>query len=287
MTRAAERLHVVQSAVSQAVKRLERELDLPLLERRREGVRPTEAGAALAEHAQVIMNGVSRADRDMAAYRNLEQGHVRIGLLHTATPLVLGPLLQRLRTVHPGLRLEFHEGMAAELVELIQLGQLDLLVVLSPVDAGGLRLDPLARPRLTAVLPPRHRLASRRRVRLRELAKETWVSFPRANPGRSWLEDGCRAAGFAPARVVEVETLAHLKTFVTAGEGVALLPAGVAEPEGATGALVVLDLLPSSTVVLACATDPHQPQGRSVAAVRCLLEDVAGTHRSGRAVRTP
>ena len=70
VTRGAERLHVVQSAASTAIKRLESELGVVLLERSRAGVRPTEAGDSLVGHAQVVLNAARRAERDMGSRRS-------------------------------------------------------------------------------------------------------------------------------------------------------------------------------------------------------------------------
>jgi Bacterial regulatory helix-turn-helix protein, lysR family len=94
ITRAADRLHLVQSAVSQAVKRLERELGVVLLERRPDGARPTEAGALFAEHARLIVNAAAHAKRDMNAFGELARGTVRVGVLYAAVPTILAPLLR-------------------------------------------------------------------------------------------------------------------------------------------------------------------------------------------------
>ncbi len=74
VTRAARRLHLVQSAVSQAIRRLEQELGVALLERRPGGVQPTDAGRALASHAELILNSVARARRDAAEFAGLQTG---------------------------------------------------------------------------------------------------------------------------------------------------------------------------------------------------------------------
>src|SRR3954451_20340886 len=78
VTKAARRLSLVQSAVSQAIARLEREAGLELVERRRDAVRPTEAAAALAVHAHAILRAVARAERGLAAFRGLERGTVHL-----------------------------------------------------------------------------------------------------------------------------------------------------------------------------------------------------------------
>lgn len=275
MTRAAERLHLVQSAVSQAVRRLERETGVTLLERRPGGVRPTEAGAVLARHSRSILNAVERAGDEMAAFRGLDVGTVRIGLLPTTTPLLLVPLLGRLKTAHPGLRPRVEEGMADELLDRLRLGDLDLAVILLPVDAPGLELVELARVDAVVAHGPSHRLVGRRRVRLADLAAENWVSFPPGNPGRRWLDDASTPAGFRPRVVAEVDTLAHLKACVEAGLGLAMVPAAAVELERRIGRVGTVDVVdPKPSVTVAYAVVPDHP-GTALAAVRPLLEVAA------------
>src|ERR1700753_3618617 len=79
MTRAPKRLPVVQSPVPQAIKRLEVEFGLELLERRADGVRPTAAGEELARHTARILEGVGRLEADMASYRGRARGVVSVG----------------------------------------------------------------------------------------------------------------------------------------------------------------------------------------------------------------
>jgi DNA-binding transcriptional LysR family regulator len=273
MTRAAERLHVVQSAVSQAVKRLEHEVDLVLLERRPDGVRPTEAGEALARHAHLILNSVARAGADMAAFHGLAKGQVQLGILHTAVPLVLSPLLRKIGAAHPGLKIRIREGRVDELVHLLTLRLLDIAVTFLPAEVPGLEVHELTRLELAAVLHPDHALADAERISMRLLSDETWVSFPPHHPGRIWLERACAGAGFTPAAVVEVDTLAHLKTFVESGAGLALLPPQTCGVERLLGSLATLELTSRPSATLAYVLDPHHPSGLALGAVRPLLEE--------------
>jgi DNA-binding transcriptional LysR family regulator len=100
MTRAAARLHLVPSAVSQAVQRLEREVQVPLLIRRsRSGdVRPTEAGSSLARHAEYILTSVDRARHEMDEYRGILRGKAAVGIISTATR----PITEERATKSPG-----------------------------------------------------------------------------------------------------------------------------------------------------------------------------------------
>jgi len=273
-TRAAERLHLVQSAVSMAVKRLEREVDLVLLERRPRGARPTRAGAALADHGRIILNSVTRARQDMDAYRGLSKGTVSIGILPTATPLLLASLLRRLRLLHPGLEVHVEESTVRELVDRVRLGELDLAVLFLPAATEDLTVVEIGQVELAVAIPPDHPLAHRRKLRLATLADELWISFPDPNPGRRWLEDACSTAGFRPRVVTEVEMLAQLKTFVEAGAGLGMVPLNAAAAERRAGLLHLLAMTPLTQVRIGYAYDPRQPS-RAVTALRDALEGQA------------
>jgi DNA-binding transcriptional LysR family regulator len=274
MTRAAERLHLVQSAVSQAVKRLERELELLLLERRPDGVRPTEAGVVLAEHARLIANAVAHAERDMNAFRELGRGTVRVGVLYGAVPTILVPLLRAARDDLPGIELEIEEGLATSIADRVRLGYLDVGIFFLPLDDRGLEVTELRSIDLALLVPNDHALAGCRCAKASDLGTQTWVTFPAANPGRDWLEALLRQTESAPAELVEVETLGAVKAFVTAGRGIALLPLGAAEIDERAGLARVVPLTPPPSAVLASAQRLREPSP-AVCAVSRVLEGVA------------
>ena len=283
-TRAAERLHLVQSAVSMAVKRLEREVDLALLERRPGGAVPTRAGVALADHARIILNSVGRARQDMDAYRSLSKGTVSIGILPTATPLLLASLLRRVRSLHSGLVLHVQESNAHELVEGVRLGDLDLAVLFLPAATEDLEVVEIGRVELAVAVPTDHPLARRRKVRLSALVDESWITYPEPNPGRRWLETACAAAGFHPRVATEVQSPTQLKTFVQAGVGIGMMPPHAAAIESQAGLLQLLEITPLTSVGIGYAYNPRQPN-RAVSALRDALEAGAApalTEVSGR-----
>jgi DNA-binding transcriptional LysR family regulator len=269
VTRAAQQLHLVQSAVSQAVKRLERELGVVLLERRPDGVRPTEAGALFADHARLIVNAADHARRDMNAFRELARGSVRVGIVYAAVPAVLAPLLRAAADEQPGVELEFEEGLATALASRIRLGYLDLGIFFLPLDEHGLEVTELASLELGLLVPRGHRLARRRRVAMRDVPAETWVTFPPGNPGRAWLDETFEAASAAPGALVEVQTLGAVKAFVEAGRGLALLPRGAVQEDGSGVAFVPLAPAYRATLVAAAKVGEPSP---AVHAVRELVQ---------------
>lgn len=272
MTRATKRLHIVQSAVSQAVKRLEHEFGEQLLERRPDGVRPTPAGVVLANGAQRILDAVDRLETEMATYRGQPKGVVNVGVMSTIAPVLIAPLVRTMDIRLPDVRLRLKEGVAAELLEGLRLGSLDLVVTIGSVPPEDMTRVDVGRLPLCVVASGQHRLADHASVRLEDVAEESWITFPPPNPARRWLEDNARRASFRPIVSAEIETLTQLKAFVEAGHGIALLPQAVVTLEERTNALRSIPIEPRSLVQIGFM---HRPSlnGLAVTQVSAVLEE--------------
>jgi DNA-binding transcriptional LysR family regulator len=274
-TLAAQRLHTVQPAVSQAVMRLERELGLTLLERRPGGAVPTPAGSSLWRHAQVVLNSIASAEEDMAAHRELSAGAIKLGLLSGVTPMILTDLLRALQERYPGLRIHVEEAATPLLLQGIRLRNLDVAILLLPVEADDLAIVELATVPLVVAADPDHSMAGRKPVALKMLSREKWITFPPGNPGRIFLDEACRRAGFKPRIEAEMTSFSQLKAYVESGAGVSLLTRGSFSTEIAAGSLVPITInRPSPRATLAYAYDPNHA-GHTPAIVRPVIEMVA------------
>jgi DNA-binding transcriptional LysR family regulator len=274
MARAGEHLHLVQSAVSQAIKRLEAQVGQPLLERRRAGVVPTPAGAALNGHAQLILNCVARAEEEMRAYRGLTKGTVRLGIVATVSRLLLCSLLRHLAERHPGLLLQVEENVTDVLIERLRSGSIDLSVLYLPTETYGLAFEEVQPVRLCLAVPRSHPLAARDTVALNELAGDQWVAFHAGNPSRRWLETNCAAAGFRPTITVEVQSVHQLLAYVGAEVGVGMLTSQAATVESDGEPVRVLEIADVlAPVMLGYAYDARQPSP-AIKAVRNALTEV-------------
>lgn len=226
-TRAADRLHLVQSSVSDAVRRLEREFGLRLVDRDRRGVRPTPAGERLLVWAKVLLNSAGRASEELSEFRSFAGGTLRLGLLSTMVPVVLPRLLTEMHARFPHLEVRVEEGLATTLVDRLVTCDLDLVVLFLPTPhKDGLTFVEVSPVPFSVIVPATHRVRRRASVALAHLADERWVTFPPQNPGRLWLEDACIRAGFSPTVSAVVETYAQQRMFVEAGYGVAVVPYG-------------------------------------------------------------
>jgi LysR family transcriptional regulator, transcription activator of glutamate synthase operon len=232
-TRAAAREHVAQPALSQQIARLERTLGTQLVLRSARRSTLTEAGEVVAARARRILSEVEAAHAELAELAGLRSGRVAIGAMQTLGPFDLTGVLAAFRRRYPGVELAVREEMSSRLAELLRGDQLDLAFfsVTEHFDRDGLELVKLGTEELVAVLPPEHPHAGRDGLAFAELEGEQFVSFSEGAALRQMLFDAAAAAGFEPRITVESNEIPRIRTMVSRGLGVALLPASdVAAP---------------------------------------------------------
>ncbi|MGW3032940.1 LysR family transcriptional regulator [Streptomyces sp. NPDC001178] len=283
--RAAQRLHVAQSALSQQIKQLERELGTPLFHRSTRRVEVTDAGRHLAGYARSILAEVERAEEQMALLATGRAGRVSIGFVGTATYDILPRIARTVRAQLPDVSLELRgELLKPELVEGLLDGTCDLALLRTdtPVDAA-VALTPLRSERLVAVLPTGHPLADRAEIPLAALADEPFVVHPSRD--RSSMHGrvlaACARAGFEPATLIEVGETATLVVLVAAGNAVALVPESVQSLR--LDGVTYLPLVETETVDLALA----RRAGHDSPAVGQVAEVIQGCVGNRRATGTP
>jgi len=226
---AAEALSYTQSAVSQAVARLEAETGVPLLERNRAGVRPTVAGAALLDHADAILSRLEAAEADMAAIAGARGGRLRMASFPTAGATLMPLAIATFKASHPQVELSLAEGEPDQTVPRLREGEFDLVLVyefsgVSERLGGGVRRFDLLEDPVRVALPVGHPLAVRRALRLRDLRDESWVQTSARSPYARHVVRSCHAAGFEPRVSFESDDFQTVQGLVAAGVGVALIP---------------------------------------------------------------
>lgn len=196
-TRAARRCFVVQSALSHQIKALETELGVALFARTSRRVELTAAGEAFLGAARESLAAADRAVAEAGAATGELRGTLTIGIIPTVTALDLPAAIGDYHRSHPGVSVQVRSGGSDEFVTAIAEGRLDVAVLGLPESAAPARVATrvLARERHVAVLPSGHRYAGRSRLRLQELAEETFVDFPSTSPGRTQSDVAFRAAG--------------------------------------------------------------------------------------------
>ncbi|MFG2475521.1 LysR family transcriptional regulator [Streptomyces fagopyri] len=226
---AADGLHVTTSAVSQQMSKLEREVGQQLLAKNGRGVRLTDAGRLLADHAARILSQVELAQSDLEAQRGQVVGELRLSAFPTAARGLFPTALAALRADHPGLRVRSCELEPEAGVAGVVRGDLDLAVVLDwynkpmPLPDGLVKAAILDDPADVA-MPAGHRLADRAEVDLAEFAEDEWITWGEGEFCHEWLMFTLRSKGVEPHvghRAAETHTQLSL---VAAGLGVCIAP---------------------------------------------------------------
>ncbi|WP_253905040.1 LysR family transcriptional regulator [Arthrobacter sp. H14] len=225
--RAAERLRMAQSPLSQTIKKLERSLGSPLFDRNTRTVSLTAAGHSFLPHARRIVDELDLARRAAGATEHEVYGRVAIGFSGALNHLTLPPLTRALRTKHPNIALSLVDRvMTDEAVQQLSHGSLDLAFVGLPMETSVVQHRAISIETLKAVLPLDHPLAADAEVDLAELADDDFVAMPRY-PGSVLRETMGRAganAGFHPRIVQEVVDPFLILSLVAAGVGISLVP---------------------------------------------------------------
>jgi len=225
--RAAERLHISQPPLSRQIRGLEEALGTPLFSRTRRSVRLTAAGAALLPEARRLLRD---ADALQAGARQLASGQVgtlALGFISVAAYNLLPELAPEFRRRHPGIRLALQEATSDVQLAALAQGELDVGLVLPPVDAPGLDYAPLLQETLVAALPAGR--GGKGPIALASLREEPFILFPR-KAGTSLYDQivgACQRAGFAPCVEQEAIQMQTIVSLVAAGMGVALVPASL------------------------------------------------------------
>jgi DNA-binding transcriptional LysR family regulator len=227
ITGAAQALGYTQSAVSRQIAALEAQTGTQLFDRLPRGVTLTEEGRCLLPHAEAVLDRLATARRDLDALRGLGSGRLRVGAFPTAVAALVPRALAAFRAAHPGVTLSLVEGRTPALLERLLAGDADIVVVSAPahrsLDVTRVDLRHLLDEHLLVAVSRSHRLASRRTVRLSELADDSFVT------GSVTDENTLLRASLPPEFQPRVDIVAAEWTgklgCVAAGLGVALVPA--------------------------------------------------------------
>ncbi|HZO79530.1 MAG TPA: LysR family transcriptional regulator [Solirubrobacteraceae bacterium] len=286
-TRAADRLHVVQPAVSQAVRRLEEELGFALFQRTSRRVTLTGPGEAFLPQARAVLSRLERARRAAAELSVGRTGVVRLATTGGAWD-VAQKLLAEHHAAHPSVDVELQPAGRAPKLQAILEGQLDAALVHSAPPTPGLSFTETSTEPWHVVASARHPLADAGSISLRALQADP-LALVSGDPGgarrlREQLVDLCRAAGFEPTLGPTLATLEDALIEIGRSSAWTFLRAANARDVARVGVveLEVCDELPPARLWLAHRSEPA-PAVRALAAVARRLRDAqAGGARNNK-----
>ena len=225
--RAAKRLSLTQPPLSLAIQNLERDLGVRLFERTRRSVALTHAGKAFLDEARQTLARADRAvDHAQRAGRG-EVGRLAVGFLANTAYTLLPPVLHEFRRGYPGVTLDLRELTIPQQLDALRRENIDAGLLRPPVADTELAAETILEEPFVLALPAAHPLCALKRVPLRRLAVESFVMFPRTDGFvfHDLIMGFCQRGGFTPRVAQEVNQTHAVIGLVSAGLGVALVPA--------------------------------------------------------------
>ena len=269
-TRAAEKLNVAQSPLSQQIRKLERELGVDLFYRTTRSVTLTHAGQVFYDRMHTL---IANAEGAIEATRKTAEGalgHLSVGFTGSASYELLPAVARAYTSRYPDVTLDLHtELVTPEQVAALQTGQLAVGILRPPVHAEGIAVEIVRNEPTMLLLPTRHPASIAPQIDLHDLRDEWFIAYSHNPPSTMYglMVSACQHAGFTPKIRHMVTNSASLVTLVAAGLGVALVPASLRhlKIDGATYRPLTS---PKQTVALAMAYRAEETNPL----VRCFVE---------------
>ena len=231
-TRAAEELHVAQSALSHQVRRLERELGIELLTRTTRTVTPTEAGELVAARGRAVMAELDALRGEVDELRGLVRGHVSVGALLFGGDLDIPSTLARFSATFPEVEVGLREGTALRMVEMLADGTIDVAFALELEPPEGLERIELSTEELALAMRPGHPLAGEGALAVAALRGSRLIVFEHGASTRQLVDAALVEAEIRPQVALEANDLALVRSLVAEGLGLAILPRSFLERPG-------------------------------------------------------
>jgi DNA-binding transcriptional LysR family regulator len=278
-TRAAQRCHTVQSALSHQIARLESELGATLFERTSRQVRVTAAGEAFVRQARLTLETARRIPDEVAAASGQVRGSLAVGSITSLTAIDAVALLASFHAKYDHVNIRLNLGDSEQLLNDVRERRLDVafLGLRHGERVQGVEHLILAQEKLVAVLPPAHPLAGRKKLTLQLLADQPLVDFPSGSSARRQTDGAFGAAGLNHQIRFEVEHMALIEKFVSNGLAIGLVP----EPIAATFKGVVSIPVQNAPKRVLYAVWSKTPMPAAVAFVTLLREafiKIGGKH---------
>jgi DNA-binding transcriptional LysR family regulator len=229
ITRGAEREHLALAAASKRLSDLEARFGVPLFERRARGVEPTEAGRALVRHVRSLHAGLHALESEVVEFQRGIKGHLRIAANAGAISECLPPDLAAFSRSHPQIRISLEDLTSAEVQAAVAEGRADVGICVGSLLDNRLAVRRYRRGVLAAMVPARHALARRKRVRFETLLEHDIVGLHAGAAVHELMRAEAEGQGRALKARLQVRGFDAIAQLVEAGLGVAVLPAGPAE----------------------------------------------------------
>jgi LysR family transcriptional regulator, nitrogen assimilation regulatory protein len=276
LSRAARVLHIAQPALSQQIRQLEEELSAQLLHRSAQGVMSTDAGKTFYEHAQAILKQVDDAKWAVAQSTDKPSGTVALGVPQSVSSALALPLLTAVREQYPEISLQLTEELSGNLIEQLKSGRINLAVLFDDGQLGAFVTTPLVEEDMLFITRTESLFATKKKSIPLAQAVRAPLILPSSQHGvRTRIENIVRAAGLSIDNVIDINSIAILKSALLADIGATILPVAPVLSEIEHGELIAYPITGASiSRTVSLCSSRSIPLTNAAAAVRRLVLDV-------------
>jgi LysR family cyn operon transcriptional activator len=257
-SKAAEKLFVTQPTLSHQLAELEAHLGKALFDRSGKHIRLTQVGQVFHAYARRTLDELAAGCAALEELDGLRRGHLNIGVSQSFMRKLLPPVVAEFMRAYPAVRLTVKEMMAPMIEEQLAAGELHLGIAFVPARLEDTGVEALFKERLMLVVGADHRLATRKRVRLADLASEPLVLMTRDYYTRALIEQYFDQLGLAPNIVCETNALSLMMDLAAASQVVTLLPESTIDPAGGVAVIPVYEPVPIRVTALLWSKRHHR-----------------------------
>ena len=224
MSRAAEKLHMSQPALSKSISLLEQSLGVELFDRHGRSIKLNGYGKFFLERAEFIIKEFERAKEDLANLVSPGHGEVSIGFMHTLGLEVIPSLMREVKNVYPYMKFQLTQSNSSFVLKRLELGELDLCLISSLDTHVGIVWEKLWDEQLFLIVPKGHPLSKKKSVKVADFANEPFISIKKGNSLRKTVDGLFKKEGFQLNVAFEGEEVHTVASLVESGLGVSLIP---------------------------------------------------------------
>ena len=223
-TKAAQSLHITQPSISKMIKLLEEELDVILFHRSAKQIQLTDAGKALMHQAEQIVNSFQNLTSELSDVINVKRGSITIGLPPMVGAKFFSKIISDFTMNYPRITLTLLEVGSQEVQVGIEQGNLDMGIVMLPVDENIFETSSIINEPLMLIVHPDHSLAKQSLIELHQLKEEKFIFFRESFTLHNLIIKRCIQSGFTPTIVFKSSHWDFIAEMVAINFGIALLP---------------------------------------------------------------
>lgn len=223
-TKASENIHISQSALSKAVKNLEDELKVTLIDRSSRNIKLTDAGEIVFEKGLKIKESFHDLTLELYDLMNLEQGEIKIGIPPIIGYLFFPKILKGFNSLYPNIKIHLSEEGAEKIKQEVRDGLIDLGIVMLPADPEEFEVTPFIQDEFTLFINRSHPLAQKDQIEMKELKNEKFIIFKKGFTLHKRILQECQDAGFSPNVAYECSEWDFMSGLIGENLGISIFP---------------------------------------------------------------